>query len=94
MIPRIILALAILSTAHFVIARPNVIFILTDDQDSKLGSLEYMPFVDKHLTQQGISFHQHYVTNALCCPSRVTLWTGKAAHNHNVTDVVQPYGTH
>lgn len=29
---------------------------------------------------------------ALCCPSRATLWSGLAAHNHNVTDVAPPHG--
>ncbi|KAF7892718.1 uncharacterized protein EAF02_000256 [Botrytis sinoallii] len=35
---------------------------------------------------------RHYCTTAICCPSRVTLWTGKNAHNTNVTDVAPPYG--
>lgn len=73
--------------------RPNVVFILTDDQDLHLDSLSYMPYLKKHLLDQGVFFRRHYCTIALCCPSRVSLWTGKAAHNTNVTDVNPPYGT-
>jgi arylsulfatase A-like enzyme len=72
--------------------RPNIIFILTDDQDVHLSSLEYMPLVKKHLLDHGTYFSKHYCTTAVCCPSRVTLWTGKAAHNTNITDVNPPYG--
>jgi arylsulfatase A-like enzyme len=72
--------------------RPNVVFILTDDQDAHLGWLEYMPFVRKHLLNEGTYFNKHYCTTAVCCPSRATLWTGKASHNTNITDVNPPYG--
>ncbi|OTA89840.1 hypothetical protein M434DRAFT_78839 [Hypoxylon sp. CO27-5] len=57
-----------------------------------MNSLDYMPFVHKHLIDHGALFKRHFCTTALCCPSRVTLWTGKAAHNTNVTNVVPPYG--
>lgn len=73
-------------------ARPNIVFVLTDDQDVELASLDYMPLVRKHLLEQGTSFNRHYCTTAVCCPSRVTLMTGKAAHNTNITDVKPPYG--
>ncbi|KAG0646727.1 Arylsulfatase [Hyphodiscus hymeniophilus] len=73
-------------------SRPNIVFVLTDDQDVHLSSLEYMPFVKKHLLDQGTYFNKHYCTTAVCCPSRVTLWTGKAAHNTNITDVNPPWG--
>lgn len=73
-------------------SRPNIVFILTDDQDLHMQSLDYMPFVQKHLIDQGTFYKRHYCTTALCCPSRVTLWTGKAAHNTNVTNVSPPYG--
>lgn len=73
--------------------RPNVVFILTDDQDAKLNSLDYMPSVRKHLISRGTHFKSHYCTVAWCCPSRVSLWTGKAAHNTNVTNIKPPYGT-
>ncbi|RMD40226.1 hypothetical protein DV735_g4905, partial [Chaetothyriales sp. CBS 134920] len=72
--------------------KPNIVFILTDDQDAHLNSLAYMPKLQKHLIDQGTLFERHYVTVALCCPSRVSLWTGRAAHNTNVTDVQVPYG--
>lgn len=72
--------------------RPNVVFILTDDQDVHLDSLSYQPLVKKYLIDNGLTFQHHYCTVAICCPSRVNLWTGLAAHNTNVTDVAPPYG--
>ncbi|KKF96748.1 Arylsulfatase [Ceratocystis platani] len=72
--------------------QPNIVFILVDDQDKRLDSLAYMPSVKKHLLEQGTSFENHFCTTAICCPSRVSLWTGKLAHNTNVTDVSPPYG--
>jgi hypothetical protein len=72
--------------------QPNIVFILTDDQDLQLNSLSYMPFVQKHLREQGTFYENHFVPTALCCPARVTLWTGRYAHNTNVTNVQPPYG--
>lgn len=72
--------------------RPNIVMILTDDQDLHMDSLAYMPHTQKLIAEQGTSFSNHFCTVALCCPSRVTLWTGKAAHNTNVTDVNPPHG--
>lgn len=72
--------------------RPNIVFVLTDDQDVHMESLSYMPFVKKHLMDKGTYYTKHYCTIAICCPSRVNLWTGKTAHNTNVTDVSPPYG--
>ncbi|KAG2164969.1 hypothetical protein VTO58DRAFT_107968 [Aureobasidium pullulans] len=71
---------------------PNIVFILTDDQDVHLQSLDYMPLVRKHLLEKGTYYDKHYCTTAVCCPARVTLFTGKAAHNTNITDVNPPYG--
>ncbi|KAF6815127.1 arylsulfatase [Colletotrichum musicola] len=72
--------------------RPNILFILTDDQDLHMESVEHMPFLKSDIVEKGTTFAQHYCTVALCCPSRATLWTGKAAHNHNITNVSPPYG--
>lgn len=71
---------------------PNILFVITDDQDLGLDSISYTPLIEKHLRQKGTFFRNHFVTTALCCPSRVSLWTGRQAHNTNVTDVNPPYG--
>ena len=72
--------------------RPNIVVILTDDQDLHMNSLDYMPLLKKHIIDKGTFFKKHYCSTAICCPSRVTLWTGRNAHNTNVTHVVPPYG--
>jgi hypothetical protein len=72
--------------------KPNFIFIITDDQDLHMDSMKYQPNVQKHFIQQGTNFDKHYCTVALCCPSRVSLLTGRAAHNTNVTNIHPPYG--
>jgi N-acetylglucosamine-6-sulfatase len=73
-------------------AKPNILVILTDDQDLHMESLSYMPNLQKHLIDEGLFFRHHYCTVALCCPSRASIWTGKAAHNTNITDVNPPHG--
>lgn len=74
-------------------SRPkNVVFILSDDQDAALDSVSYMPLLKKYLAEEGTTFTNHFTTTAVCCPSRVSLWTGKQPHNTNVTDVNPPYG--
>jgi hypothetical protein len=72
--------------------RPNIVFVLTDDQDLHMNSLDYMPQTQNLIANQGTTFKNHFCTNALCCPSRVTLWTGLSPHNTNVTDVNPPHG--
>ncbi|OQE44203.1 hypothetical protein PENCOP_c002G03337 [Penicillium coprophilum] len=73
-------------------SKPNFLFIMTDDQDLKLDSLSYTPLTVKHMAKKGTTFANHFVTTALCCPSRVSLLTGRQAHNTNVTDVHPPWG--
>ncbi|KAL2869439.1 Six-hairpin glycosidase-like protein [Aspergillus lucknowensis] len=73
-------------------SRPNFLFVFTDDQDLTMDSVDYMPHVLSRIREKGIDFTNHFVTTSLCCPSRVSLWTGRQAHNTNVTDVRPPYG--
>jgi hypothetical protein len=57
--------------------KPNFVFILSDDQDYEMDSLDYMPLLKKYLADEGTRFERHYATTAQCCPSRASLWTGK-----------------
>lgn len=84
--------LGLSSTSNASHKKPNFLFILTDDQDLHMNSLDYMPLLNKHITSQGTTFEKHYCTVSICCPSRVNIWTGLAAHNNNVTDLKPPYG--
>jgi arylsulfatase A-like enzyme len=63
--------------------RPNIVFILTDDQTAK--DLAHMPIVKNKLTSKGTKFTSAFVTTALCCPSRASILRGQYAHNHLVT---------
>src|SRR5262245_14252803 len=65
-------------------ARPNIVFILTDDQDLDLESLNYMPLTRQLIAQRGMTFQQDFVPPSLCCPSRSTILTGLYPHNHKV----------
>jgi arylsulfatase A-like enzyme len=70
----------------------NVVVIMADDQDMLLDSMSYMPKTNKLIAEQGVTYMNHYCTVAWCCPSRVNFFTGKAAHNTNVTSTRPPHG--
>lgn len=70
--------------------RPNIVFIMTDDQDRRLGSTDYMTALHRELIAKGTEFTNHYTTQALCCPARSSLLRGQQIHNTNITNVVKP----
>ena len=64
--------------------RPNIVFILTDDQDVELFSLDYMPKLKSLISDQGVMFTRMYASVPVCCPSRSSLWSGRYQHNNGV----------
>ena len=69
---------------------PNILFILTDDQD--VASVSEMPNVRSLLAAEGTSFERAFVTTALCCPSRSSILRGQYAHNHGIWTTREPDG--
>jgi arylsulfatase A-like enzyme len=63
---------------------------MTDDQTQ--ASLEKMGTVRSDLAAQGATFADSFTNWPLCCPSRVTFYTGQYAHNHKVLGNSPPDG--
>ena len=73
--------------------RPNIIFVLTDDQRyDEMGFMNPMletPNMDA-IAREGVHFANAFVTTSLCSPSRASILTGQMMHNHGVIDNNQP----
>lgn len=76
--------------AAAVSGRPNIIVIVTDDQQR--DDQELMTRTNQLLADQGTTFANYIATLPLCCPSRVSMLTGQYAHNHKVVDNSGPHG--
>lgn len=64
-------------------ARPNVLFILTEDQGAHLGCLGTPGLQTPHmdaLARSGVRFRQAFVAYPVCSPSKAAIYTG--LHNH------------
>ena len=79
--------------------RPNFVVIQTDDQTldqlyAAFGQprLRAMPNTLNLIAKRGETFNRYYVSYPLCCPSRVSLMTGRYAHNDGVKGNIQPNG--
>jgi arylsulfatase A-like enzyme len=82
--------------------RPNIVLIQTDDQTLDQLYAEYqapgggnvvaMPNTRALIAEKGATFTQYYTPYPLCGPSRVSLLTGRYAHNDKVRGNVPPNG--
>lgn len=75
--------------------RPNVIFILTDDQRWDQLSCEGHPYLETphidRLADEGVRFSHAFVTTSLCSPSRASYLSGLYAHTHGVVNNFTDY---
>lgn len=80
-------ALAIIGTAAAA-TKPNIIFLLTDDQrDNTFGAMGH-PFVKTpnidRLLSQSVRFRNTYIAEPVCAQSRISLFTGMHERIHGV----------
>lgn len=64
--------------------RPNILFILMDDLDVKLNTMDYMQNLQELLVVRGTSVDNFFVTSPVCCPARVSILRGQYTHSHQV----------
>lgn len=82
-------------------ARPNIIYILTDDHSLQtIGAYgwrlsafcrehDVTPNIDR-LAREGAIFRRSFCENSICSPSRATILTGAYSHEHGVDRLSQP----
>jgi N-acetylglucosamine-6-sulfatase len=73
--------------------QPNIVFVLTDDQDYASYNRRTMPNTWRLLGREGVTFTNTYDTTPLCCPSRAAYLTGQYGHNNGVLNNQPGYGT-
>ena len=72
--------------------RPNILFILTDDQapwafGASGDPNAYTPNIDK-LAAKGVTFQNAFTTTPVCSPSRTSIMTGRYASEYNILDFI------
>ena len=82
--PALLLVLALVAAmpAAASAKQPNIVVVMTDDQDA--DSMRMMRHTRRLIGRQGVTFANAFATLPLCCPSRATFLTGQYAQNHGV----------
>jgi N-acetylglucosamine-6-sulfatase len=70
--------------------RPNIVFILTDDEDLKAHA--YLSKTKSLIEDQGTVLDNYFVSYSFCCPSRATTLRGQYPHNHRIVGNDLPTG--
>jgi arylsulfatase A-like enzyme len=70
--------------------KPNIIFVLTDDQFA--GTLSSMPALNSNVTSRGVVFDNMTAGYPLCCPNRAVMLRGQYAHNTHIYSNDAPLG--
>ncbi len=70
-------------------AKPNIVFIMTDDQTVPSTSIQRNVSL---IQTQGTTFTETIASYPLCCPSRATYLSGQYSHNHGVIHNAGDFG--
>ncbi len=73
---------SVVGEAQLQSARPNIVFITTDDQG--VDDMRWMPFTRRLIGARGINFTRALSPHPLCCPARAELVTGQYGQNNGV----------
>lgn len=80
------------------VRRPNVLFVLSDDQrwdmlsvvQREMGDRARFPWLQTpnldRIAQEGVRFRNAFVVNSLCAPSRATFLTGNYGHVNGIVN--------
>jgi arylsulfatase A-like enzyme len=71
-------------------AKPNIVFIMTDDEDVAIH--EFMPKTKALIEDQGVRFENFFASYPFCCPARASILRGQYAHNTKVVGNEPPWG--
>ena len=81
-----LLLLVLFASSTYGDDRPNLVFLLTDDQStSSMGCYGNSEVKTPHLdalARAGVVFDCHYVSTAICMASRANIMTGKFEFRH------------
>jgi len=66
--------------------RPNILLLVSDDQQMATFTRALMPSVFSDLVDAGERFDRFYVNSSLCCPSRSEILTGLTEQHTGVDD--------
>ena len=68
--------------------RPNILFVMTDDQQWNQMSCAGAPILETphmdRLAREGVRFDNAFCTNSLCAPGRASILTGCLSHVHGI----------
>lgn len=74
--------------------RPNILFLLTDDQRGDLLSCAGHPILNTpnidRLAATGTRFRNNFCSTAICCTSRATILTGLHEKSHRISNFQTP----
>ena len=83
-----VVVLSVVAAPALAAGRPNIIYIMADDHAahaiSAYGSrVNATPNIDR-IAREGMLFHNVFVTNSICTPSRAAILTGQYSHLNGV----------